>query len=65
MNLTWLDASFLTLLFGLGTVLVQSVGRHYWAQGDPGKTSVACDRHNWIRVDSHGLICRLCGKIPG
>lgn len=65
MNLTWLDASLLTLLFGLGTVIVQSVGRHCWAQDDLGKRHVACDRHDWIRIDSHGLLCQLCGKIPG
>jgi len=65
MNLAWLDASFVMLLFGLGTLLVQSVGRHSWAEDEPGKTNVACDRHNWIRIDSHVLICRFCGKIPG
>jgi hypothetical protein len=24
-----------------------------------------CRRHEWVRTDSAGLVCRLCGKIPG
>jgi hypothetical protein len=65
MNLTWLYASLLTLLFGLGTVMVRGVGRRSRAQDDLGKQCVACDRHDWIRIDSHGLICQRCGRIPG
>jgi hypothetical protein len=24
-----------------------------------------CMRHEWMRCEPGGLICRLCGKIPG
>jgi hypothetical protein len=65
MNLTWLDASLLTLLFGLGSVIVQSLGRR-GAQEDREKQQAACRRHDWVRLDSyHGLVCQQCGKIPG
>ena len=64
MNLTWFDASLLTLLFGLGSVIVQSLSRHEAKEGC-GKQQVACGRHDWVRDESRGLICRVCGKIPG
>lgn len=64
MNLTWFDASLLTLLFGLGSVIVQSLGRRETTEG-AGKPQVACRRHDWIRDESRGLICQVCGKVPG
>jgi len=64
MNLTWLDASLLTLLFGLGSVIVQSLSR-LGLQESRHQPQVACHRHDWVRLDSHGLVCQSCGKIPG
>jgi hypothetical protein len=65
MNLTWLDASLLTLLFGLGSVVVRGLGRR-GAQKGREKQQAVCSRHDWVRLDSyHGLVCQQCGKIPG
>jgi len=63
MNLTWLDASLLTVLFGLGSVIVQSLGRRGALVGKE-KQQAACSRHDWVRLDSRGLVCQQCGKIP-
>jgi len=64
MNLTWVDASLLTVLFSLGSLIVQSVTRRE-AQEVAERQQAACVRHEWVRIGSHGLICQLCGKIPG
>ena len=64
MNLTWLDAGLLTVLFGLGSVIVQSLSRHEALEGK-GKPQAACSRHDWVRLESRGLVCQRCGKIPG
>ena len=64
MNLTWLDACLLTVLFGLGSVIVQSLGRRGALVGKE-KQQAACSRHDWVRLDSRGLVCQQCGKIPG
>jgi hypothetical protein len=64
MDLTWLDATLLTLLFGLGSLIVQSLTRQN-AHGVHEKHQAACTRHDWIRIGSRGLVCQLCGKIPG
>jgi len=64
MNLTWLDASLLTVLFGLGSVIVQSLDRRGTLAGKE-KQQAACSRHDWVRLDSRGLVCQQCGKIPG
>jgi hypothetical protein len=64
MNLTWLDASLLTVLFGLGSVIVQSLSRSGALAGKE-KQPAACHRHDWVRLDSRGLVCQQCGKIPG
>lgn len=63
MNLTWLDASLLTVLFGLGSVIAQSLGRR--AMVGKEKPRAACRRHDWVRLESRGLVCQQCGKIPG
>jgi len=63
-NLTWLDASLLTVLFGLGSVIVQSLSRRGGLEGKE-KRQAACSRHDWVRLDSRGLVCQRCGKIPG
>ncbi len=64
MNLTWIDASLLTLLFSLGSLIVQGLTRRE-AQEVVVRQQAACIRHEWVRIGSHGLICQLCGKIPG
>jgi hypothetical protein len=64
MNLTWIDASLLTLLFSLGSLIVQGLTRRE-AQEGVVRQQAACIRHEWVRIGSHGLICQLCGKIPG
>jgi hypothetical protein len=64
MNLTWLDASLLAVLFGLGSVIVQSLNRRGALAGKE-RQQAACIRHDWVRLDSRGLVCQLCGKIPG
>ncbi|HSB78734.1 MAG TPA: hypothetical protein VLM91_08105 [Candidatus Methylomirabilis sp.] len=68
MSLTWVDVSLLTLLFTFGAVLItQSI--LYLSRRDAQEVrrnrQAACFRHEWIRQDSTGLVCRLCGKIPG
>jgi hypothetical protein len=69
MALTWIDISLLTLLICLGAVLVtQSL--MYLTQRDAQEVrrnrQAACRRHEWNRLDpTTGLVCRLCGKIPG
>lgn len=64
MNLTWLDASLLSVLFGLGSVIVQSISRGSALAGKE-KQQAACHRHDWVRLESRGLVCQQCGKIPG
>lgn len=54
----------LTVLFSLGSLIVQSVTRRE-AQEVAERQQAACVRHEWVRIGSHGLICQLCGKIPG
>ena len=68
MGITWLDVSLLTLLFSLGAVLItQSI--FYLSRRDAQEArrnrQAACQRHEWVRKESIGLVCRLCGKIPG
>ncbi len=64
MNLTWLDVSLLTVLFSVGSVIVQSLSRRGELEGRE-KHRVACSRHDWVRLESRGLVCQRCGKIPG
>ena len=64
MNLSWFDAGLLTLLFGFGSVIAQSLSRR-WAREGQGTPLAACGRHDWYRDKSRGLVCRQCGKIPG
>lgn len=67
MGLTWVDVSLITLLFGLGAVLItQSI--LYLSRRDAQEVrrnrQAACLHHEWVRHDA-GLVCRLCGKTPG
>jgi hypothetical protein len=52
------------LLFSLGSLIVQGMTRRE-AQEVVERQQTACVRHEWVRIGSHGLICQLCGKIPG
>jgi hypothetical protein len=69
MSISWIDISLVTLLISLAAVLVtQSLIylTHRDAQEVRRNRQAACRRHEWIRLDpTSGLICRLCGKIPG
>lgn len=69
MALTWIDISLVMLLISLAAVLVtQSLIylTHRDAQEVRRNRQAACMRHEWMRLDTPpGLICRLCGKIPG
>jgi len=64
MSLTWMDAGVLTVVFTLGSLIVQSLARR-GMKADQGRPTVTCDRHSWVRLGSHGLVCQGCGKIPG
>jgi hypothetical protein len=48
----------------LGSVIVQSLSRRAALEGKD-KQQAACSRHDWVRLDSRGLVCQQCGKIPG
>ncbi len=63
MNLTWLEVSLLTVLFGVGSVIAQSLRRRGELESKE-KHRVACRRHEWVRLESRGLVCQRCGKIP-
>lgn len=68
MGLTWLDVSLITLLITLAAVLAaQSL--IYLNRRDAQEVlrnrQATCKRHEWVKREPAGLICRLCGKIPG
>lgn len=65
---TWIDVSLVTLLFSLAAILMAQ-GLAYLSRRDAQEVrrnrQAACPRHEWVKHESAGLICRLCGKIPG
>ena len=68
MSITWIDISLVTLLISLAAVLTaQSL--IYLNQRDAQEVlqnrQAMCRPHEWISREPGGLICRLCGKIPG
>ncbi len=68
MGLTWLDVSLITLLITLAAVLAaQSL--IYLNRRDAQELlrnrQATCKRHEWVKREPAGLICRLCGKMPG
>lgn len=67
MAITWTDVSLLTLLFSLAAVLMAQ-GISYLVRRDAQEVrrnrQATCTRHEWVKQES-GLVCRLCGKIPG
>ncbi len=68
MGFTWIDISLITLLISLAAVLTgQSVVylNRQDAQEVLRNRQAMCKRHDWVRRESSGLVCRLCGKIPG
>ena len=65
---TWIDVGLITLLICLATVLMaQSLVylNRRDAQEVLRNRQAMCNPHEWIRRQPTGLICRLCGKIPG
>ncbi len=66
--MAWMDVTLLSLLFSLGTLLAVQ-GFWYLSRRDAQEArrncQDACHPHQWIRLEPYGLICRLCGKIPG
>jgi hypothetical protein len=69
MAFTWiLDVSAITLLVSLAAVLMaQTISylNRQDAQEVRRNRQAACTSHEWVRREPDGLICRLCGKIPG
>ena len=68
MGLTWIDVSLITLLISLAAILMaQSL--MYLNRRDAQEVlqnrQAVCKPHEWVRHEPTGLICRLCGKIPG
>jgi hypothetical protein len=68
MVLSWLDISVLALLVSLAGVLTAKM-LSYLSLRDAWEMRrnrlAACRPHSWVRRESGGLVCRLCGKIPG
>lgn len=68
MVLSWLDISVLTLLVSLAGVLAAKV-LSYLSVRDAWELrrnrQAACRPHSWVRRDSGGLVCQLCGRVPG
>jgi len=68
MAITWIDISTLTLFFSLAAIVLGntlSYLRRRDAQEGRRNRQDACTSHEWVRRESVGLTCRLCGKIPG
>jgi hypothetical protein len=68
MGLTWIDVSLITLLISLAAVLTAH-SLVYLNRRDAQEVlrnrQAVCKPHEWVRHESAGLICRLCGKVPG
>ena len=68
MGLTWIDVSLITLLISLAAVLMAH-SLIYLNRRDAQEVlrnrQATCRPHQWVRRESTGLMCRLCGKIPG
>ena len=68
MAITWIDISTLTLFFSLVAILLGNgfaYLRRRDAQEGRQNRQDACAHHEWVRGEPGGLVCRLCGKIPG
>lgn len=68
MALTWMDVSLLTILFSLAGFLIGR-GFSYLIRRDVQEArrnrQATCRRHDWMRRESGGWVCRRCGKVPG
>lgn len=68
MATTWADISTITLFFSLAALLLGK-GFAYLLRRDAEEVrrnrQDACSPHRWVRDEQTGLVCRLCGKIPG
>jgi hypothetical protein len=68
MGLTWVDVSLLTLLLSLAAILMAH-SLLYLNRRDAQEVlqnrQAMCRRHEWVKREPTGLVCRLCGKIPG
>ena len=68
MGLTWIDISLFTLLISLAAVLTAH-SLMYLNRRDAQEVlrnrQAMCKHHEWVKQEPTGLICRLCGKIPG
>ena len=68
MGFTWIDVSLITLLISLAAVLTAH-SLMYLNRRDAQEVlqnrQAVCNPHQWVRREPAGLICRLCGKIPG
>lgn len=67
MNISWLDVILVTILIIVGLVLLaRSI--MLLAQRDAEEVrrnlQSACLLHKWVRRRA-GLVCALCGKVPG
>jgi len=68
MAITWIDISTLTLFFSLAAIVLGntfSYLRRRDAQEGRQNRQDACTHHRWVQREPAGLICRLCGKVPG
>jgi len=68
MAITWTDISTITVLLSLAAVLLGNGFAYLWrcdAEEARRNRQDACTHHEWVRSEPGGLICRLCGKIPG
>ena len=68
MGLTWIDISLITLLVSLAAILTAQSLMHLNrrdAQEVRQNRQDTCRRHEWMSREPTGLVCRLCGKIPG
>ena len=68
MGISWIDFSLIMLLVSLAAVLTaQSL--IYLSRRDAQEVlrnrQSMCKPHEWVRREPTGLVCRLCGKIPG
>jgi hypothetical protein len=68
MATTWADISTITLFFSLAALLLGK-GFAYLLRRDAEEVrrnrQDACTPHRWVRDGHTGLVCHLCGKIPG
>jgi hypothetical protein len=66
MGTTLVDVSLLLLLLSLGALAIPDLLGRWRDEAASGKApEITCARHEWVRCEPDGLICRRCGKTPG